>query len=88
MVCKYCPCSKCQKYFFRKELKKRNKKYCPICNRIKDIYDFCLKYPNTDDLRRRHYCDVCSYKYNSRLYHKRIIKKECFDLIDKLINFN
>ncbi len=87
MPCKECQCKKCLKYFFRKKLKKQNKKYCPLCKKIKDIYDFCLKYPNTDDIRRRHHCDLCSYKYNSKLYKKRLILKECYDLIDNLIKF-
>jgi len=73
MPCSDCNCHKCKKYFFKKELKKMNKKFCPICKKIKDIYDFCLKYPNTNDLRRRHHCDVCSQKYRKRILNNFII---------------
>jgi len=72
MPCFSCYCERCRKYFYKKKLKDNNQKYCPICDKVKNINDFSYKYPNiTTDKRRRHHCDQCSYRYNSFLYKKR-----------------
>ena len=71
MPCRSCFCNACSLYYFKFQLKKDKKKYCPICNKIKNIYDFQFKYPNTTDKRRRHHCYDCTYYYNSSQYKKR-----------------